>query len=206
MDDDLVFLDIAADAYFCLPGGARAVVLEGRRGVAIGDPSLVGDFKAAGLIALATNPDKTHPPSPPALPRVSAVPLTTPRPRWSDLAPGALSVGDILLTYRGRPFSDLLRRAGCEAPRAPPRGAPAPALLDVVTRFQRWVPYAPVSGKCLLRSYMLLRLLRRSGHDATWVFGVSTWPFAAHCWLQYDDVALDESVELLAGFHPILAI
>jgi hypothetical protein len=83
---------------------------------------------------------------------------------------------------------------------------PAPAALEVVARFRRWAPFAPVSGKCLLRSFMLLRLLRRRGFDAHWVFGVSTWPFTAHCWLQVGDIVLDDSHERLLPYRIIHVI
>lgn len=79
-------------------------------------------------------------------------------------------------------------------------------MLEVIASFHRWAPFAPAPGKCLLRSFMLLRLLRRHGHDARWVFGVRTWPFRAHCWLQAGDVVLDDDVEALVALTPILVV
>ena len=48
--------------------------------------------------------------------------------------------------------------------------------------------------------------LRRHGHDARWVFGVRTWPFRAHCWLQRGEVVLDDDLETLVPLTPILVI
>ncbi|WP_374571406.1 lasso peptide biosynthesis B2 protein [Phenylobacterium sp. J426] len=62
---------------------------------------------------------------------------------------------------------------------------------------------APLPAKCLVRSFALLCFLRRCGHDAAWCFGVSTWPFAAHCWLQVGEVALDDHPDQLAAYTPI---
>ncbi|MBS0331310.1 MAG: lasso peptide biosynthesis B2 protein [Proteobacteria bacterium] len=112
-------------------------------------------------------------------------------------------LADILVGYRGKTFEQIL--ATCEPTRsAPPRITAN--LLRVVDDFHRWAPFAPTSGKCLLRAYMLLRLLRRRGEDATWVFGVRTWPFHAHCWLQCEDVVLDDHPERIRAFTPILRL
>jgi hypothetical protein len=48
--------------------------------------------------------------------------------------------------------------------------------------------------------------LRILGFDADWIIGVRTWPFMAHCWLQVGAVALDDDVERLAAYTPILAV
>ena len=62
------------------------------------------------------------------------------------------------------------------------------------------------TGHELRDSCVLLRFLQRSGLDARWVFVVRTWPFAAHCWLQLEDTVLDDMVERLAAYEPILAV
>ena len=76
----------------------------------------------------------------------------------------------------------------------------------VWAEWARWIPYAPVRAKCLVRSFLLLRWLVRRGHGAYWVFGVTTWPFRAHCWLQCGAVALDDDVERLAAYSVIMVL
>jgi hypothetical protein len=111
---------------------------------------------------------------------------------------------DAAAHYQGRSFGSLLREMSPATDEAPPKAMTD--LLDRVDRFHRWIPYAPVSGKCLLRSFLLLRLLRRAGLQATWVFGVRTWPFHAHCWLQCGDMVLDDTADRIAAYAPILAV
>jgi hypothetical protein len=79
-------------------------------------------------------------------------------------------------------------------------------MVALVAAFHRWACWTPAPAKCLIRSFMLLRLLRRHGFDARWVFAVRTWPFEAHCWLQAGPVVLDDAVERLTAYHPILAV
>jgi hypothetical protein len=201
--EDLVFLDTRSDAYLCIPYGASVMRACEARGVwRIADEALAADLRDAGLIGSprgASVPEGTGT----AAPSASALQVRPARPGVRDLLEAAQCMADLLLNYRGRAFSEVLERA-----RAPLRlvARPTPELTDVVARFHRWAAWAPVSGKCLLRSFMLLRLLRRHGHDAQWVFGVRTWPFQAHCWLQVGPVVLDDHVERLTVFTPIMVV
>lgn len=204
LQDDLVFLDITRDQYFCLPAMAGVARLSAhRRTLAVDDADLAAELAAAGLVKAgpvsAIAADRTAP-----NPQRSALPDTVESLRLQDLPQMARCLLDLALHYRGRTFEQLLRQAA--TPARPPRRGSRRTLDDLLRRFHRWAPYAPVSAKCLLRSFMLLRLLRRHGYDALWVIGVTTWPFAAHCWLQADDVILDEACERAALFQPILVI
>lgn len=204
--EDLVLLDTAADAYFCLPGAAPALGLQpGQASVTIHDRAVADELSSAGLIVESCDGARVSRRIPPPLPLVGAVPLVSGRVRWRDAAEAIACTLDVLRAYRGQPFGAILRRAGAPTSEALDED-PSGALLDVTERFLRWAPYAPVSGKCFLRSFMLLRHLRRRGHDAKWVFAVSTWPFMAHCWLQRGQVVLDDAPERLIGFHPIMVV
>jgi hypothetical protein len=68
------------------------------------------------------------------------------------------------------------------------------------------VVWAPAPRQCLVRSFMLMRFLTRAGADARLVFGVRTWPFGAHCWVQAGDQVLDDYADRLVGYSPIMAI
>lgn len=206
IDGDVVLLNVTADAYFCLPDVGRDLVLDPGRGVlAIDAPELASELTAAGLVRPAP-PDRPGAVSRlPTPPTDSALPRTCGVPRWRDLPEAALCLFDLWVHYRGRAFVDIVQLMAVGSG-ASPDAAPSAALLEVVRGFHRWVPYAPVSGKCLLRSFMLLRLLRRRGHNARWVFGVSTWPFQAHCWLQCGDIVLDDTFERLDPFHPLMVV
>jgi hypothetical protein len=203
IDADLVLLDAALDAYFCLPGAADALCDDGRS-LVLTDRQLVAQVLAAGLIQ--AEPAASARPPPVELPRPArtAVRLTYPPPRIQDMPDAASALFDVGLHYRGRPFPEILQSAVHRRPRVP--ASPSAELLDFVDAFHRWIPYLPVSGKCLLRAYMLLRFLGRKGHAAHWVFGVSTWPFRAHCWLQCGETVLDDDHERVADFTPILVL
>jgi hypothetical protein len=204
VDGDLVFLSVGQHAYFCLPDVANTIKVRlGRRELVITDRALASSLVVARL--LSTESDEAHfPPVPlPDRPSASAIKAVYRPPAWADIPIAARSTLDVLAGYRGRDFATILASVQRHREETP---WPTMELLEVVERFHRWVPYAPVSGKCLLRSFMLLKLLRRAGHDAHWVFGVRTWPFHAHCWLQCGDLVLDDFSDRVAAFTPIMAI
>lgn len=59
---------------------------------------------------------------------------------------------------------------------------------------------------CLFESFAFLEFLRLHGIHARWVFGVQARPFGAHCWVQYEDVVLNDSVERAVAFTPIMVV
>ncbi|HEY2707198.1 MAG TPA: lasso peptide biosynthesis B2 protein [Caulobacteraceae bacterium] len=101
-------------------------------------------------------------------------------------------------------FSGLLAAARCARCGGPQD--PTTALRHDAQVFDQLSPFAPFHGECLFRAFVLLAYLRLEGRDATWVFGVRTYPFQAHCWLQVGDVVLNDAVERICAYTPILAV
>ena len=68
----------------------------------------------------------------------------------------------------------------------------------------RWIQRAP--PRCLVDALALDHILLSRGHAATFVFGVRTAPFKAHCWLQTASVVLTGTAAEARNFTPILVI
>lgn len=201
VDDDLVLLDAARDAYLCLPHGGPAWRDVERRRDTPGSRALLAALAEGGLL------------EPAEVPRAATVrPIPT---RGLDVVPPAEVRAadvwrliwawlDLLRHYNGRPFDHVLASGASHSSRL--KGAVADDVERdrLVRAFLHLVVWLPVSGKCLVRSFLLLRFLHRSGASADWVFGVSVWPFRAHCWLEADGVVLDDAPERLAFYTPIL--
>ena len=106
------------------------------------------------------------------------------------------------LKFRGRSLAELVA--------AKPLVGEGSSPVEPV-RLVRWVgaarqarPWIPFEGECLQRSFLLRHVLARRGIAADWIFGVRTWPFAAHCWLQIDDLVVGDRLERVALYTPIL--
>jgi hypothetical protein len=76
----------------------------------------------------------------------------------------------------------------------------------LVAQFDTLRPFFPRQYVCLFDSLALLEFLSRFALYPTWVFAVIPEPFEAHCWLQHGDVVLNDSVEEVTKFTPIMAI
>ncbi len=59
---------------------------------------------------------------------------------------------------------------------------------------------------CLFRSLALMRFLTLHGCSADWVFGVCYCPFLAHCWVERDGEILNDYLENVSAYRPILRI
>jgi hypothetical protein len=201
LGDDVVLLDVAADTYLCIPDGrAQLRPSEGGAAVLPIDSEVLGELVAAGLVCTASAPIRRRVP---ARPMDDIGPPGEATPSVLEVIRLCASLWDLAWRYRGRPFGEVLAFAA----RAPACAADRHAeIIRLARLFHRLAIWLPMSRKCLVRSFVLLRFLQRSGLNAQWVIGVRTWPFSAHCWLQLDGVALDDAWERLVVYEPILAV
>jgi len=208
IDGQAIFLDIDEDRYFRLDGSLQDAFLayvnaEG------GNASCVGALVDRGILvpgsATDHHPDRIQPVSRSALEldtgsgpvgivailRVLAIVWRMRR----QLARQRFKVVlDELVLYR-----EMCQRHGttpsCEA-----------QTLDAARLFNRCRLYVPVSTSCLLDSLAMTRYLAANGITANIVIGVTRDPFAAHCWVQYGDVVLNDTVGNVTAHTPIRVI
>lgn len=98
-----------------------------------------------------------------------------------------------------------------ESIRAKRRTQPSPAdmetLRDLTEIFRRLRPLLFTSrDHCLFESLTLLHFLGRYRIHPTWVFGVQTAPFAAHCWLQSGTIACNDPLDHIRRYTPIMLV
>ncbi len=200
IDGDAVFLDVKADAYFCLPQIGATLEIDGAL-LSTSEQALADGLCASGLATTDTiAPRRATPAAAPvrtARALISGDDQAAARPAWRHWrAVGKAAI--VAARGRRRAFDRLLPD---RTPGAPP---PSPDLLRDLAVFRRLAPWLPLDGLCLYRSHLLRTYLETLGHSVDWMFGVRTWPFRAHCWLQAGDVALDDEAERVAAYHPIM--
>jgi hypothetical protein len=199
--DDVVVLDTRTKTYFCL-AAAAATIRVGPEGVAFDEADLAEEFERAGLLGDLPS-QTTLPPLP--LPNQDLGLQVAQRVRPGDVLLILAAWTTMLVSYHFVRFDRIVataRRGRC-AEGADTLSKDAKALVATFERMLAWLPF---QGVCLYRSFLLLRVLRWRGHDARWVFGVRTWPFHAHCWLQVGDAALDDTADRLQGLTPIMVV
>ena len=201
LDDEVVFLDLPRDAYTALREPERALHFDlGSNRLEILDAQLRSELLEAGLVVEAASSHAT-----PFLvaPRAASVSMALDACAIRDHAAFVASLAATLVRHRTRSLAGLVSWARRSRPAS--RGE----LRDVERRaavFARLMTSSLIQGDCLFRSHLLLRFLRWGSCDADWVFGVRTWPFAAHCWLEREGLVLNDDAELLRAFQPILVV
>jgi hypothetical protein len=103
----------------------------------------------------------------------------------------------VVSRLRGRKMERPTTASGCDQQ----------ALFSVVERYVYARPlFFSARNACLYDSRTLLELLYYHRIFPTWIFGVHPEPFQAHCWLQLGDLVVNDAVENVSRFTPILAI
>ena len=62
------------------------------------------------------------------------------------------------------------------------------------------------SDRCLVRSLAYIWICLRRGFTPSVVFGVQASPFSAHCWVQQGEAVLNDTIENVRPFTPIMAV
>jgi hypothetical protein len=197
--DDIVVLDVERDLYICLVGATAAIRPAGPRKISIDGDAAASALMEAELVQDA--PSSTAPWT--AIPPRSALsPLDAPD-SWRGL--GFLANGlQSSRRFHGRSFAELVATA--RRLRGDDSLAAMRRLGSLVAAYRSGLPWLPRQGLCLHRSFMLLHYLHARGVRAQWVFGVRTWPFAAHCWVQIDDLVVGDDLHRVLRYTPILVV
>ena len=107
-----------------------------------------------------------------------------------------------------RPIKAVVQAARQRKKRA--QGVAGPDIATIrglVTDFVHLRPlFYTAREACLLDSLTLTHFLARYGVFPTWIFGVKTDPFYAHCWVQEGDFVFNDSPDFIKGFSPILVV
>lgn len=72
--------------------------------------------------------------------------------------------------------------------------------------FRMLRPYYPRRYLCLFDSLALLHFLARYGVFPQWVYGVKLEPFGAHCWVQAGGLVVNDIIDNVRTFTPIMSV
>jgi hypothetical protein len=200
---DIVVLDVDQDTYFCLPEAGDQIAIGDDGALHVQQQDVREELRSLGWTAdvpdTFTNREQTSPS--PALDLASDG-----SPKAGDLVRVAIVSFSATLRFRRLAFSDLLS-AVSRARRRHHHLAPSKQrLAQTAQAFCIVLPWLPRQGDCLQRAFMLLHCLASEGIHADWVFGVRTWPFAAHCWVQSGATVIGDDLDLVQSFTPILRV
>lgn len=224
VDDGAVFLDLDREKYFAL---GRDEILALRRVVDGWSSGFGSEFQtseatdlgtsiaeqlvASGLLTKDRSLGKVAPTI--RLDRLDAIDFTgrdasDPPIAFQDVLDVGRAYLSAVLKLRFLGFRDVVRNVTALKSSSKKRFPMGP---DTVRRFVsvfRRVRclYYTAEQRCLLDSLVIIHFLLRHGVTPIWVMGVTTRPFGAHSWVQFEGTVLTDPLELSRRFTPILVI
>ncbi|WP_369062189.1 lasso peptide biosynthesis B2 protein [Caulobacter sp. 73W] len=191
---DIVLLNERDGEYLCLEGAAEQISAAPGGELTIEDEHLASQLHEMGLAAPGSRLASLF--IPPTRDLANCITPTMMIARWAPqlaaagLAFHALSFPRLISTARNQRCDDLS-----------PDGA-----AQLSSCFMHVRPWLAFQGLCLKRCFLQLRLLQASHIKVDWVFGVRTWPFSAHCWLQKEDLVLSDTLDRVLLYEPIMRV
>ncbi len=190
-DGRLVFLDVRADRYFQLSSDQEIAFRQALDHPAEGSRHQPSTFPVRAAWRSPTHTSQAIARGPFNLADIAAAIW------WQRRVERRLVTGSL--------YQTLLTLRDAQASVA--TGVRCPEKLDRTLRaFQHARVLRSAADRCLPRSIALALRLARYGLAAQLVIGVRTNPFGAHSWAQHEDAVLNDSVEEVLRFIPILVL
>lgn len=202
-----IFLDLDAGRYFGLPQNwdrdfrlflARSNQVDAlppvvhallERGVLV--------YDAAALIPLAS----------PSLPPAEwAIATEGVRPTIAACCRAVESQLTSTINLRATSLAAVVERIRTRRKGARPWDGKMPIAEEIAASFERTNLLLRPADRCLARSIAFLSLCMRRGCFPNLVIGVRVNPFVAHCWVQHEGRVLNDMVERVRLFTPILVV
>lgn len=209
-EDQVILMDIASNTYVMLPPSLASSFDRLRKQEPLDSRDMPGMAKLlqAGIIAQQEQQGAILPCSLPVEPTCGFDERDL--PGWSarDLLQAILALGRAHYALRRHDLAGILAQirdqkesfGGAARPSTDRRARAIAAafyrLNALVTRYDQ----------CLLRSLAMMRCLLAHRVPANLVFGVATRPFRAHCWVQHGDLVLNDTLEGIGNYTPILVV
>ena len=187
----LIFLDIARDRYFTVPEDRQDAVLE-----------KLGIDRAAfwSQPELLPRPEQCFAPLH-ASPDIREGPF-----RLADVAAALWTQRRVESRLIRTSFQTALFELRRLVEKRTRDGSVRSEISPTVRAFEHARLLRSAADRCLPRSMALTLRLARLGHRAHLVIGVKDRPFGAHAWVQHGDLVLNDSLEEVRRYTPILII
>lgn len=202
-----LFLDLANDRYFALEQRAEAsfckIVEEGS--ISEAELAPLSTMIERGYLLLA--PAGSRPTPCPYLRRpVRSLVEGAGRARFGDVVHAVARLAIASSALKRRPLRTVIRHLVERKARTSLPPAPEDELSEIAAALKASRLVATPLDQCLPRSIAAMHMLLDRGWSSELVVGVRLQPFAAHCWLQSNQLLVNESVEQVRNFTPILVI
>jgi len=199
-----IFLDVAADRYFCCPSSVDGDLRRIIAGEEVEASEQIDWLIRHRVIRSVTGQQVPIPAS--ACPAASESSIGLDK-KW--LRAGSLwgLIRDQLHMKRRlgqRRLDDILSELGNIRPDLNQEDRAVALAGARAARITDW--WWSRNDRCLVKSLALTRFLFRSGCPASLVIGVRQDPFTAHCWVQHGGLVLNDEIDQVRKFTPIFVL
>ncbi|MDC7810149.1 lasso peptide biosynthesis B2 protein [Sphingomonas koreensis] len=198
----LLFLDVRRDRYFCLSEASEAAFRRVAQGAeaAAPDAAALAGMIGDGLLVPGAPPRRCPPVPQPQRSVVDAL---------EGVSSSVATLGAIAGLVRARAALRLLGLARTLARLPPAIGTPSEAeqeanTIQVAAAYQQAGLLVTALDRCLPRSIAVADRCRRLGIPVDLILGVRLQPFAAHCWVQLGATIVNDRLDKIRNFTPIL--
>ena len=221
-DARVVLLDLRRDKYLALDQDASSLLqpvvsaLGSQEGICEAAPepdvrAVLADLRASGILCTDPPPRARHETSHPLIRPQRAI---HPLPPYRECVTTRQTARYIMCVVRAKSALRLRsiyrivlaeRRKASARPLAS-RMLDATRVTELCSVYSRLRVIATGPRQCLFDSFALKLFLAKYRVFPDWIFGVRLNPFAAHCWLQHGDTLVNDSLDAVRRFTPIMAV
>ncbi|NKJ43473.1 lasso peptide biosynthesis B2 protein [Novosphingobium sp. SG720] len=209
VSDRLLFLDVVADRYFCLGETAEHAfrTMIRRQELNSQEMRALAGLLRSGILVETTGAGVPSAFPPIGNPTASLLDLSLPRadPGQVAAALSALVATRLFLRF-GRLQSVLDKLAAAKPPPAAMASIVPEAMQAVAVAFEQTARMVRSHDQCLPRSVAVARWLAALGMSADLVIGVRLRPFAAHSWVQAGTWLVNDRIDTVRTYTPILSV
>lgn len=205
--DQVVFLDLRSDRYLALPDTLNQSFGRLTEGAyTVEDLEVLSPLVSRGLLAARSS--QTRAPEVATAPRVSRSALDFPRIqiRMSDTLEALYSYYSSAraLTKKGLASAiSGVEQSKSKAEASADRRPLSPPDLMAFLAARKWIS---TQDQCLRNALALVRYMARRRYFPELVVGVRMRPFHAHAWVQDGDLVLNDEVDTVVNYTPILVV
>jgi hypothetical protein len=203
-----IFLDLPSDRYtgLAIEAGMTLTKLAAGETIDGKDHARLAPLVRHGFLRTDAEDDDVAPPT-----RLDSTMDRPERSRGVSWRRSVIAISSLRRQERRRRTVPLMETvAGLAAHKADCGAAPTDEdiddLLAVAKAFDRASLLMGSHDRCLSRSVALAHALTGRGHSCDLVFGVATEPFAAHCWVQRDGMVLNDRLDHVRVYTPVLVV
>ena len=207
--DRAIFLDLPRNRYFCLSPRANDAfvsLVDGTAPPASAD--LIRNILPANLLAPPLAEGRPLRTQAPLALSDSLIEQSSGRPSMMTMSQALLQLAVTAASLKILPLARIVAAIEREkqAARHLASAVISPALTDIVAAYERANLHVARHDRCLPRSIAMARHLLRAGIIPTLVLAVMVRPFQAHCWVQFEDHVLNDHLDNVRNFTPILIV